>query len=112
MLFKISLRNIKRSIKDYAIYFFTLIIGVSIFYVFNAISTQTAMLQLDASEYDIIKMLQGTLSVTSIFVAVILALLIVYASRFLMKRRHKEFAIYQTLGMGKGQISLMLFLKL
>ncbi|MBQ1902690.1 MAG: FtsX-like permease family protein [Lachnospiraceae bacterium] len=109
MLFKISLRNIKRSIKDYAIYFFTLIIGVSIFYVFNAISTQTAMLQLDASEYDIIKMLQGTLSVTSIFVAVILALLIVYASRFLMKRRHKEFAIYQTLGMGKGQISLMLF---
>lgn len=109
MLFKISLRNIKRSIKDYAIYFFTLIIGVSIFYVFNAITGQTAMMNLQASQYEIIKMLKSSISATSVLVAIILALLIVYASRFLMKRRHREFAIYQTLGMSKGQISTLLF---
>lgn len=108
MLFKISLRNVRRSLKDYAIYFFTLVIGVSIFYVFNAISTQTAMLQLDDSSYEIVGLLKNSLSATSVFVAIILALLVVYASRFLMKRRHKEFAVYQTLGMSKGSISVML----
>jgi putative ABC transport system permease protein len=87
MLCKMSLRNIKRSIKDYAIYFFTLIIGVSIFYVFNAIGSQASALQLKESQYEIVELLQSMLSATSIFVAVILALLIVYASRFLMKRR-------------------------
>ena len=44
MLFKISLRNIKKSMKDYAVYFFTLIVGVSVFYIFNAIETQSAMM--------------------------------------------------------------------
>ncbi len=111
MLFKMSLRNIKRSIKDYAIYFFTLIIGVSIFYVFNAIGSQASMLQLKKSQYEIVELLQSTLSATSVFVAVILALLIVYASRFLMKRRHREFAVYMTLGMSKGQVSVILFVE-
>lgn len=109
MLFKMSLRNMKRSIKDYAIYFFTLIIGVSVFYVFNAIGSQASMLQLKKSQYEIIELLQSMLSATSVFVAVILALLIVYASRFLMKRRHGEFAVYMTLGMSKGQVSVILF---
>lgn len=108
MLCKMSLRNIKRSIKDYAIYFFTLIIGVSIFYVFNAIGSQASALQLKESQYEIVELLQSMLSATSIFVAVILALLIVYASRFLMKRRHREFAVYMTLGMSKGQVSVIL----
>ncbi len=111
MLFKMSLRNIKRSIKDYAIYFFTLIIGVSIFYVFNAIGSQASMLQLKKSQYEIVELLQSMLSATSVFVAVILALLIVYASRFLMKRRHREFAVYMTLGMSKGQVSVILFVE-
>ena len=44
MLFKLSLYNIRKSIKDYAIYFFTLILGIAIFYVFNAIDDQTVML--------------------------------------------------------------------
>ena len=44
MLFKLSIKNITKSIKDYAIYFFTLVLGVAIFYVFNAIDSQTVML--------------------------------------------------------------------
>ena len=47
-LFKLSVSNMKKSIKDYAIYFFTLVLGVAIFYVFNAIETQTAMLRISA----------------------------------------------------------------
>ncbi|MCR4956698.1 MAG: ABC transporter permease [Lachnospiraceae bacterium] len=108
MLFKMSLRNVKRSMKDYAIYFFTLIIGVSVFYVFNAIGSQAAMMEMNQSTREIVKMLKSSISMTSVFVAVVLALLIVYASRFLMKRRHGEFAIYMSLGMSKWQVSKML----
>lgn len=43
MLFKISVKNIRKSFKDYAVYFFTLILGVAVFYVFNAIDSQTVM---------------------------------------------------------------------
>ena len=41
----------------------------------------------------------------SVFVAVVLGLLIVYANNFLINRRKREFGIYMTLGMGKRQIS-------
>ena len=109
MLFKLSLKNIKKSIKDYAIYFFTLILGVAIFYVFNAIDDQTVMMNVSKSTYEIIKLLTNILSGVSVFVSCILAFLIIYASRFLIKRRNKEFGIYLTLGMSKRKISLILF---
>lgn len=109
MLFKLSLKNIARSIKDYAIYFFTLILGVAIFYIFNAIDSQTVMMQISESTYEIIDLMTSMLSGVSVFVAFILGFLIIYANRFLMKRRHKEFGIYLTLGMSKRKISLILF---
>ena len=109
MLFKLSLKNIARSIKDYAIYFFTLILGVAIFYIFNAIDSQTVMMQVSESTYEIIDLMTSMLSGVSVFVAFILGFLIIYANRFLMKRRHKEFGIYLTLGMSKRKISLILF---
>ena len=85
MLFKLSIKNIKKSIKDYAIYFFTLILGVAIFYVFNAIGTQTAMLDISGRTGEIFKLLTDLLSGVSVFVSFILAFLIIYASRFLMR---------------------------
>ena len=109
MLFKLSLKNISKSIKDYAIYFFTLILGVAIFYVFNAIDDQIVMMNVSSSTYEIIKLMTTMLSGVSVFVSFVLAFLIIYASRFLMRRRNKEFAIYLTLGMSKRKISLILF---
>lgn len=111
MLFKLSFRNIIRSMKDYAIYFFTLVLGVVIFYVFNAIGTQTSMMELGSSTKDVVKLLVNVLSGVSLVVAGILGYLIIYASRFLIKRRNKEFSIYLTLGMSKRKISLLLFLE-
>ena len=108
MRFKLSLGNIRRSMRDYAVYFFTLIIGVSVFYVFNAIETQTAFMRVDASTHAMADLLRSMLSGVSIFVAGVLGLLIVYASRFLMKRRNKEFALYMLLGMSKWQVSSIL----
>ena len=109
MLFKLSLKNIKKSMKDYAIYFFTLILGVAIFYVFNSIGSQTAMMTVSKSTSEILELMTQILSGVSVFVSFILAFLIIYASRFLMKRRKKEFGVYMTLGMSKRKISLILF---
>ncbi len=111
MLFKLSLKNIRKSFKDYAIYFFTLILGVAIFYVFNAIDSQTVLLNVTSSTREIIDLMVNMLSGVSVFVSFILGFLIIYASRFLMKRRNKEFGIYLTLGMSKGKISKILLLE-
>ena len=111
MLFKISLSNLRKSMRDYAIYFFTLMIGVSIFYVFNAIGTQTAYMKVSNRTNEIIELLTGMLSGVSVLVSLVLGFLIVYASRFLMKRRNKEFALYLMLGMGKGKISAILLME-
>lgn len=105
MLFKLSFKNIKKSFRDYAIYFFTLIIGISIFYIFNSIESQTVMLNLSKSTNNAVEMINSALSGISVFVSFILGFLIIYANKFLMKRRNKEFGIYMTLGMGKGSIS-------
>ncbi len=109
MLYKLSIKNIKKSIKDYAIYFFTLILGVAIFYVFNALDSQTVMMDVSSSTLDLIELMMSMLSGVSVFVSFILGFLIIYASRFLIKRRNKEFGIYLTLGMSKRKISLILF---
>lgn len=111
MLFKLSIKNITKSIKDYAIYFFTLILGVAIFYVFNALDSQTVMLNVSKFTQELIELMMTTLSGVSVFISFVLGFLIIYASRFLMKRRNKEFGIYLTLGMSKRKISLILFLE-
>lgn len=111
MLFKLSLKNIKQSFKDYAIYFITLVLGVSIFYMFNSLESSQAIMQVSNSTRQIIKLMISMLGFVSVFVAIVLGLLIVYANNFLIKRRKKEFGIYMTLGMGKWQISKIIILE-
>lgn len=111
MLFKLSFKNMKKSIKDYMIYFLTLVLGVAIFYMFNSLDSQQAMLQVSQSQREIIKLMIMTMGFVSVFVAVVLGLLIVYANNFLINRRKKEFGIYMMLGMGKRQISKIILME-
>ena len=111
MLFKLSIKNMKKSFKDYAIYFLTLVLGVAIFYMFNSLDSQQAMLDISASTRNIIKLMIQMLNFVSVFISVILGLLIVYANNFLINRRKREFGIYMTLGMGKRQISKIILLE-
>jgi len=108
MYSKLAFRNVKKSFRDYAIYFLTLMFGVCIFYVFNSIDGQKSMMIITDSTLNSMETLQMIMSYFSVFVAVILGFLIVYANRFLVRRRKKELGIYQTLGMEKGQISRIL----
>ena len=111
MLFKLSVKNMKKSFKDYAIYFLTLVLGVAIFYMFNSLDSQQAMLQVSESTRKLIALMIDMLGVVSVFIAIILGFLIVYANNFLVNRRKKEFGIYMTLGMGKRQISKIILLE-
>ncbi len=110
MLSKLSLKNIKKSFKDYAIYFLTLILGVAIFYVFNAMDSQEAMMKMNDSKKQILDLMNNLLGGVSVFVSFVLGFLIIYANKFLIKKRKKEFGIYMTLGMGRAHISKILLL--
>ena len=105
MLCKLSLKNIRRSIRDYSVYFITLVLGIAIFYIFNAINTQASFLVVSTVTADILRLLSEVITGLSVFIAFVLGALIVYASRFLMKRRSREFALYMTLGMRKSSIA-------
>lgn len=104
VLAKLAFANVRRSYKDFAIYFFTLLIGVAVFYAFNSITAQDAVLAFDKSQGNMIELLSYLINGVSVFICVILAFLVVYASRYLIKRRNKEFAIYLLLGMPKGTL--------
>lgn len=111
MLSKLAIKNTAKSFKDYAIYFLTLTLGVCIFYMFNSIYAQREIMTLTGTANESMVALRQILSIISVFVAVILGFLIVYANSFFIKRRKKELGIYMTLGMDKRNISVILLLE-
>ena len=111
MSFKLALRNVKNSFRDYAVYFLTITFGVCIFYVFNSIESLQAMMIISRSQAQELKLLNDIMGFVSVFVSVIFGFLILYANRFLIKRRKKELGIYMTLGMKKGRISRILVIE-
>ncbi|SET84106.1 FtsX-like permease family protein [Lacrimispora sphenoides] len=108
MLTKLVFKNVGKSMQDFTVYFFTLVFGVSIFYMFNSIYAQQDIMVVTEILTDSMIALRKILSVISVFVAVILGFLIVYANSFFIRRRKKEMGIYMTLGMSKGKISAIL----
>lgn len=111
MYSKIALGNVRKSFKDYAIYFLTLTFAVCIFYCFNSIESQKAVLDMSASQAGYMESINQLLSMVSVFVVFILGGLILYANNFLIKKRKKELGVYMTLGMGKSKISKILVLE-
>lgn len=93
-LFKLAFRNIKKSIKDYSIYFITLVIAISIFYLFNSLDSQTAMLALNESTKKMVQALVNVISSLSIFVAIVLGFLIVYANNFIIKEEKRNWNLF------------------
>ena len=96
---KLILRNVQKNMRDYFIYFLTLMIAVSMFYAFNSIQSQPALHDLDATKQLLSNQLGILLSTLSVVVAVVLAFLFLYANQFLLKRRIKDLGIYTLLGM-------------
>ncbi|NLK22696.1 MAG: FtsX-like permease family protein [Clostridiales bacterium] len=111
MYFKLAFRNIKRSIKDYSVYFLTLVIAVCIFYAFNSIKAQSVLLDLSDEQRNIFDAVSNVLTIFSVFISFVLGFLIIYANNYLIKRRKKELGIYLILGMEKDKVSKILFIE-
>lgn len=111
MFCKLAFRNVKRSVKDYFIYFLTLTFGVCLFYTFNSLGTQQVMEYLGKSQSSMVEAIMVYMKVLSVFVAVVLAGLILYANTFLLRRRKKELGTYLLLGMPLSSVSLILVLE-
>lgn len=111
MYTKIAFENVKKSFKDYSIYFLTLTFAVCIFYSFNSIESQKAIIEIYLSSKDYAQLFIDLMSYISVFVSFILGSLMIYANNFLIKRRKKELGVYMILGMGKRKISTILVLE-
>jgi putative ABC transport system permease protein len=110
-LLRLAFSNVRKSFRDFTVYFLTLTLGVSIFYIFNSLESQQAVMALTSSQSTALKSLDAIMSNFSFLVAVILGFLIIYANRYLIKRRKQEFGIYMTLGMERSRISWILVLE-
>lgn len=111
MFFKLALRNVRRSFRDYGVYLLTLTFGVCLFYTFNSLDGQGAIVYLAQNGSPMVEVILASISIFSVFVAVVLACLILYANRFLLRRRKRELGTYLLLGLGQGQVSLVLVLE-
>lgn len=108
MYFKLAMQNVKKSFKDYMIYFLTLAFSICLFYSFNSFQAQQAVMDLSKGQADIIDSVMMIMQILSVFVAVVLGFLVIYANNFLIKRRKKELGLYTLLGMPKSRISRIL----
>lgn len=111
MFFKLVFKNVTKSMRDYTIYFLTLLFGVCLFYMFNSIDAQTSLLKLSEDRRDLSQTLIRTMDYISVFISVVLGFLVVYANGFLMKRRKHELGVYMVLGMPKSKISILITLE-
>ena len=111
MLPKIALGNVRKSLRDFSVFFITLVFGVCAFYAYASINDQTAVINLTELQSAAVSAVMRILSGVSVFVAVILGFLVVYANRFLVRRRKREFGIYLTLGMGRAQVAAIMVME-
>lgn len=111
MYTKIAFENVKKNFKDYSIYSLTLTFAVCIFYSFNSIESQKAIIEIALTNKAYTQVFINFISNLSVFVSFILGSLMVYANNFLIKRRKKELGVYMILGMGKRKISTILVLE-
>ncbi|WP_330641861.1 FtsX-like permease family protein [Clostridioides difficile] len=108
MYSKIAIKNVRKSFKDYSIYFLTLTLVICIFYSFNSIESQKALMEMSTSKKPDLEMFKNMISYISVFVSAILCTLILYINNLLIKKRNKKLGIYMTLGMGKIEMSKIL----
>ena len=109
MLCKLAWGNVRRAGRDYLVYLLTLTLGVTVFYAFNTMSMQVDIAGID--EEGLAQVMGSMLGNLTYFLAGVMAFLMVYANNFIMKRRKKEFGLYQVLGMGRGRVATIMALE-
>lgn len=102
MIFKMAVSNIKKSYKDYAIYFITLMFSIIIFFIVNALSSEIGRQMFNDPKN--IKSFEDTFGLVVAIITFTLLFLIIYANQFIMKRRYKELGLYTLFGLSKSKV--------
>lgn len=104
MLRKLSVRNIKRQFKDYALYFITLACTVSFLYAFHALIFSESV-----KAFPSIGVLPYMIVASSLLIVFIMGWIVGYMTNYILKRRSKELSIYMLLGIPNRSISRLVF---
>lgn len=101
MLYKLSIRNAKRSMKDYLIYMITMAGVAAFMYAFNSLIFSDIVQKM----WETIMVMTAMIGIVTLFIILIVAWLINYMVHFMLEKRSREFGTYLLLGMNKKQIS-------
>lgn len=108
---KLAWGNLRRALKDFTVYFVTLMLSVSLFYSFNTLTNQAFFVELSSSTSRLVLRMAELITGLSIFLMIVIGILIVYANVFFMRRRVREFATYLLLGMKKSSLTLVILIE-
>lgn len=111
MIVKLAWRNVKKSYRDFTLYFMTLTFAICMFYSFHTFQEQQIVFDMTHLESELLTQINTIMSMLSILVMIVLIFLILYATIFLIQRRKKELAIYMIEGMETRSISNLLMLE-
>ncbi|CAH0122387.1 hypothetical protein PAE9249_04937 [Paenibacillus sp. CECT 9249] len=104
MFSRLIYRNAKRSRKENFIYFATLITAVASFYIILSLGKQDVILFLKEFESDAIDKLLAQMPIVYLFALFLLFFLVLFANRYQLIRRSKEFGLYLMLGTRKERL--------
>lgn len=111
MFIKIAFGNVRRSLRDFSIYFVTLSLSIMMFYSFNTLLSQGFYTDLSPDMGRIYQLMQNFIQALSVLIAIIVMFLVVSSNLFFMKRRRREFATYILLGMKKMHLALIILIE-
>lgn len=99
MYLKLAYRNVRRSVRDYSVYFATLAFAACLLYSFTASTEYLLALDLTSDQRGFYESASMVMEAFSVFTVLVFAFLISYASKFILRRRSQEFGMYGLLGM-------------
>lgn len=100
---KLARRNVVRQFRDYSVYFLTLAFASCLLYSFTASGDYLLALDLTDQQRGIYGAASGIMQAFSVFSVLVFLFLVVYANRFILRRRSREFAMYGLLGLSSGR---------
>lgn len=108
MFFKLAYQNAKRSRQENLIYFFTLVIAVASFYIILALEKQDVITYLRTFESAAVEKLLALMPVLYVVALLLITFLVLFANRYQLDRRSREFGLYMVLGMRRRKLFLQL----
>ncbi len=101
MLGKLAFRNVRRSARDYLVYFLTMTFVTALMFAFNSL-----IFTRDIEEmFQVAGLMMALVGLATFFIVLIVAWLINYMVRFMLEKRSREFGIYLLIGMKKKEIA-------